>query len=95
MCSEETINQISDGEDIFIPEDIPILFDGAVIEEPTMGLIDPQTLNTLSEENKPSPPLGSSNRQDAPGTDRTPLTHPSHTVTPPYTSYITHSTRIS
>lgn len=44
MCSEETINQISDGEDIFIPEDIPILFDGAVIEEPTMGLIDPQTL---------------------------------------------------
>ena len=44
MCSEETINQISDGEDIFIPEDIPILFDGAVIEEPTMGLIDPRTL---------------------------------------------------
>ena len=45
MCSEETINQISDGEDIFIPEDIPILFDGAVIEEPTMGLIDPQHLH--------------------------------------------------
>lgn len=44
MCSEETINQISDGEDIYIPEDIPLLLDGAVIEEPTMGLIDPRTL---------------------------------------------------
>ena len=44
MCSEETINQISDGEDIYIPKAIEDLLYGEVIEEPTMGLIDPRTL---------------------------------------------------
>lgn len=44
MCSEETINQISVGEDIYIPEDIEDLLYREMIEESTPGLIDPQTL---------------------------------------------------